>query len=82
MMGDGVICSVFGGLDSVLVVDVAICSVRIACDSVSFFGVVGCRRAGSVGLVVGGSSRLAAVGLRGHSPAEGVGCLLLLAFFL
>ena len=38
-----------------------------------------CRRAGVV-LVVGGL--LAAVGWRGHSPAEGAGCLLLSALLL
>ena len=39
--------------------------------------------AGSVGLVViGGGGRFAAVGWRGHSPAGGVGRLLLSALFL
>ena len=76
MMGDGVICAVFGDLGSVMVVGVAICIFCVA-DDVSFSGVVGCRHAGGGGLVVGGSGRLAAVGWRGHSPAEGAGCLLL-----
>ena len=40
---------------------------------------VGCLRAG-VDLVVGGL--VAAAGWRGHSPAEGAGCLLLSALFL
>ena len=81
MMGDGVICAVFGGLGTVMVV-VSICSICGADGVVSFSGVVGCRRAGGVGLVVGGGGCLTAVGWRGHSLAEGAGCLQLSALLL
>ena len=57
--GGGVICAVFGGLGTVIVVGVSICSVCRAGGVVSFFG---CRRAGGVGLVVNGGGHLAAVG--------------------
>ena len=79
MMGDGVICAVYGGLGTVMVVGVAICSVYVAGGDVSFSDVVGCRHAGGGDLVVGGGGRLAAVG---HSPAEGAGSLLLSALIL
>ena len=84
MMGDGMICAVFCDLGTVILIDVSICSVCVASGVVSFSGVVGCRRrrAGGVGLVVGGGGRFAAVGWWGSSPAEGAGCLLLLALFL
>ena len=82
MIGDGVICAVFGGLCTVMVASMSICSVCGAGDIVSFSSVVGCRRAGGFGLVVGGGGCLAAVGWRGHSPAEGAGCLLLSALLL
>ena len=71
MIGDGVICAVFGG--SVMVVGGAISSVCVAGGDVS--GVVGFWRDGGVGLVVGGGGRLAAVGWRGYSPAKGASCL-------
>ena len=61
-----------------MVEGVVVCSVWTAGGGVSF-SIVGCRRAGVV-MVVGGL--LAAVGWRGHSPAEGAGCLLLSALFL
>ena len=48
-----------------MVAGVSICSVCGAGGVVSFSGVVGCRRAGGVGLVVGGGGCLAAVGWRG-----------------
>ena len=79
MMGDGVICAVYGGLGTVMVVGVAICSVYVAGGDISFSDVVGCRHAGGGDLVVGGGGRLAAVG---HSPAEGAGSLLLSALIL
>ena len=69
MMGDRVICAVFGDLDSVMMVSTMIFSVFVA--GVSFSDVVGCRHAGGVGLVVRSGSYLAAVGWRGHLPAEG-----------
>ena len=69
MMGDAMICAVFGDLGSVMVVSAMIFSVFVA--GVSFSGVVGCRHAGGGGLVVRGGSHLAAVGWRGHLPAEG-----------
>ena len=78
IVGEGVICAVFGGLCTVMVA-VSICSVCCAGGVVSFSGVVGCRLAGGVGLVTG---RLAGAGWRGHSPAGGVGRLLLSAPFL
>ena len=78
MIGEGVICAVFGGLCTVMVA-VSICNVCDAGGVVSFSGVVGCRLAGGVVLVVG---RLAGAGWRGHSPAGGVGPLLLSAPFL
>ena len=75
---------VFGDLGSVMVFGSLICSVCIADGDgdgdVSFSGVVGCRRAVGGGLVVGGGRRrLAVVGWRGHSPAEGAYCLFLLS---
>ena len=79
MMGDGVICAVYGGLGTVMVVGVAICSVFVAGGDVSFSDVVGCRHAGGGDLVVGGGGRLAVIG---HSPAEGSGSLLLSALIL
>ena len=63
-----------------MVEGVDVCSVWTADGDVSFSG-VGCRRAG-VDLVVALGGLLAAVGWRGHSPAEGSGCLLLSALFL
>ena len=78
MIGEGVICAVFGGLCTMMVA-VSICNVCDASGVVSFSGVVGCRLAGGVGLAVG---RLAGAGWRGHSPAGGVGRLLLSAPFL
>ena len=62
-----------------MMVAVSICNVCCAGGVVSFSGVVGCRLAGGVGLVVG---RLAGAGWRGHSPAGGVGRLLPSAPFL
>ena len=81
MCGDGLSCADFGGLVSVMVSGVLISSVCSAGGVVSFSGAVGSRRAVGVNLVVGGG-RLAAVGWRGHSPAEGAGCLLLSALLL
>ena len=78
MHGDGVSCAVFGGLVTVIVSGVLISSVCSAGGEISFFGTS--RRTVGVDLVGGG--RLAAVGWRGHSPAEGAGCLLLSALFL
>ena len=78
MIGEGVICAVFGGLCTVMVA-VSICNVCGAGGVVSFSGVVGCQLAGGVGLVVG---RLAGAGWRGHLPAGLVGHLLLSAPFL
>ena len=67
MIGDGVISAVAGvGIWAV------VCSVWTAIGGVS--SNLGCQRAG-VGLV-------AAVGWRGHSPAEDAGCLLLSVLFL
>ena len=71
MIGEGVSCVVFGGLVTVMVAGVSTSSVCIPDGDVSFSGAVGCRRAGGVDLVVG--CCLAAVGWRGHSPAEGAG---------
>ena len=62
-----------------VMVAVSICNVYGAGGVVSFSGVVGCRLSGGVGLVVG---RLAGAGWRGHSPAGGIGRLLLSAPFL
>ena len=59
----------------VSVVNSSVCS---AGGEVSFSGAS--RRTVGVDLVGGG--RLAAVGWRGHSPAEGAGCRLLSALFL
>ena len=82
MLGDGVSCAVCGGLVTVMVSGVIsiICN---ACGEVSFSGAsrrtVGC----AVGVDLEGGGRLEkAVGWRGHSPAEGAGCLLLSALFL
>ena len=75
MHGDGVSCAVFGGLVTVMVSGVLISSVCSAGGEVSFSGAS--RR--TVGLDLVGSDHLAAVGWRGHSPAEGAGCLLLSA---
>ena len=81
MLGDGVSCAVCGGLGTVMVSGVVsiICS---AGGEVSFSGAsrrtIGC----TVGDDLVGGGRLAAVGWRGHSPAEGAGCLLLSALFL
>ena len=60
MRGEGVICAVFGGLCTVMVA-VSICNVCGAGGVVSFSGVVSCRLAGGVGLVVG---RLVGAGWR------------------
>ena len=67
---------------TVMVSGVLISSVCSAGGEVSFSGAVDSRRTVGVDLVGGG--RLAAVGwrVRGHSPAEGAGCLLLSALFL
>ena len=81
MYGDGVSCAVFGGLETVMVSGVLISSVCSAGGEVSFSGAVGSRCAVGVDLVVGGG-RLAAVGWRGHSPAEGSGYLLHSALLL
>ena len=81
MYGDGVSCAVFSGLVTVMVSGALISSVCGAGGDVSFSGAVGSRRAVDVDLVVGGGN-LAAVGWRGHSPAEGAGCLLLSALLL
>ena len=81
MLGDGVSCTVFGGLVTLMVSGVLISSVCSAGDDVAFSGAVGSRRAVGIDLVVGGG-RLAAMGWRGHSPAEGAGCLLLSALLL
>ena len=78
MIGDGVISAVSGLRWCLMVEGVVVCSVWTAGGGVSF-SIVGCRLAGVV-LVVGGL--LAAVGWRGHSPAEGAGCLLLSALLL
>ena len=77
MLGDGVSCAVCGGLETVLVSGVVsiICS---AGGEVSFSGASGY----TVGDDLVGGGRLATVGWRGHSPAEGAGCLLLSALFL
>ena len=80
MIGAGSMIAVFCVL-SCVIVDLVV-SGRICVDggdvSFSWLG------AGSVGLVVvgGGGGRLAAVCWRGHSPAGGVGRLLLSAPFL
>ena len=79
MIGAGSMMAVFC-VRSCVIVDLVVSS-RICVDggdvSFSWLG------AGSVGLVVvGGGGRLAAVGWRGHSPAGGVGRLLLSAPFL
>ena len=80
MLGDGVSCAVCGGLETVMVSGV----ISIVCSAggeVSFSGAS--RRTGyTVGDDLVGGGRLAAVGWRGHSPAEGAGCLLLSALFL
>ena len=78
MHGDGVSCAVCGGLETVMVSGVLISSVCSAGGEVSFSGAS--RR--TVGVEVVGGGRLAAVGWRGHSPAEGAGCRLLSALFL
>ena len=78
MMGDGVICAVFGELSSMMMVDAMTCSFCIAGGGVSLSAIVSCWRAGGGGLVIGSGSCLAAVGWQDHSPAEGAGCLLLL----
>ena len=81
MLGEGVSCAVCGGLETVMVSGVIsiICS---AGGEVSFSGAsrrtIGC----AVGVDLVGGGRLAAVGWRGHSPAEDAGCLLLSALFL
>ena len=82
MLGDGVSCAVCGGLGTVIVSGV-VSMICIAGGEVSFSGASRRTVACAVGddLVVGGG-RLAAVGWRGHSPAEGAGCLLLSALFL
>ena len=72
MIGVGVFSAVCGLRWCLMVVDAVVCSVWTAGGNVSFSG-VGCRRAG-VDLVVG-VGLVAAVGCRGHSPAEGAGCL-------
>ena len=80
MLGDGVSCAVCGGLVTVMVSGVIsiICS---AGGEVSFYGAS--RRTGcTVGDDLVGGGHLAVVGWRGHSPAEGAGCLLLSALFL
>ena len=79
MIGAGSMMAVFC-VRSCVIVDL-VASGRICVDggdvSFSWLG------AGSVGLVVvGGGGGLAAVGWRGHSPAGGVGRLLLSAPFL
>ena len=77
MVGDGVISAVCDWHWCLMVVGALVCSVWTAGGGVSFSG-VGCRRAGGdpvAGLV-------AVVGWRGHSPAEGTGCLLLSVPFL
>ena len=79
MIGEGVICAVFGGLWTVMVA----VSIRNVCGAggvVSFSGVVGLL--GGIDLVVVVGGIVAAAGWRGHSPAEGAGCLLLSALFL
>ena len=80
MHRDGISCAVFGGLVTVMVSSVLISSVCSAGGEVSFSAAVDSRRTVGVDLLGGG--RLAAVGWRGNSPAEGAGCLLLSAFFL
>ena len=79
--GVDVSCAVFGGLVNVMVSGVLISSVCSAGGEISFSDAVSSRHAVGVNLVVGGG-HLAAVGWRGHSPAEGVGCLLLSALLL
>ena len=81
MYGDGVSCAVFGGLVTLMVSGVLISSVCSAGGEVSFSRAVCSRRVVGVDLVIGGG-RLAAVGWRGHSPAEGAGCLLLSTLLL
>ena len=82
MIGAGSMTAIFC-VRSCVIVDLVM-SGRICVDGgkVSFSWLGGCRRAGGVGLVVGGGGRLAAVGWRGHSPAEGASCLLLSALSL
>ena len=79
MIGDGCMVAVFCVRSCVmccLVVSGSVCvggvgiSLSIAC----------CRRAGVDLVVVGGL--VAAAGWRGHSPAEGAGCLLLSALVI
>ena len=79
MIGDGMISAVCGLRWCLMVEGVDVCSVWTAGIDVSFSS-VGCRLAGDDLIVVGGL--LAAVGWRGHSPAESAGCLLLSALFL
>ena len=81
MYGDGMSCAVFGGLVTVMVSGVLISSVCCAGGEVSFSGAVGSWCAVGIELVVVGG-RLTAVGWRGHSPAEGAGCLLLSVLLL
>ena len=79
MIGDGWMVAVFCVRSCVtccLVVSGRVCVVG---GGISLY-IVGCRRAGVDLVVVGGL--VAAAGWRGHSPAEGAGCLLLSALFL
>ena len=77
MHGNGVSCIICGGPETVMVSGV-ISSVCSAGGEGSFS-----RASGrTVGVDLVGGGRLAAVGWRGHSPAEGAGCRLLSALFL
>ena len=62
MMGDGLICAVFGDLGSVMVVSAMNCSVCVTGGGVSFSSVVGCWHAGGSGLIIGSGGLLAAMG--------------------
>ena len=74
MIGDGRMVAVFCVRSCVMCCLGVSGRVCVGGGDISFSG-VGCRRAG-VDLVVG---LAAAAGWRGHSPAEGAGCLLLTA---
>ena len=80
MIGDGWMVAVFRVRSCVMCCLGVSGSVCVGGGGISF-SIVGCRRAG-VDLFVGVVGLVAAAGWRGHSPAEGAGCLLLSALFL
>ena len=79
MIGDGCIVAVFCVRSCVMCCLVVSCSVCVCGGDISL-SIAGCRLAGVDLVVVGGL--VAVAGWRGHSPAEGAGCLLLSALFL